>query len=753
MNKNLNNLARESNYRYSISTLFKIVHEQDAEKGDALEAKKKELAEVKKDIALCSKRNFNIDRDVATLDQKIALLIKNRITLEEVMASSGDINSLLLQRTTTIKDKREREQYGSLFYILQRETVYIATLARLVKLGEIDNLLQTVMFTLYGNQYDDEEEHLLLSLFQKVLQEDIAEATTINTLMRANTALTRMMTTYTRRGPGQTYLKQTLTPVLNEILADTSMSLEINPVKVYEAYIIDFETRTGQPCPLPKKVEPEEAANTPEIKKIVDARVLQLDALANKFINTLIASTSKVPYGIRWICKQIRYLVKAKFPKAEREQIVSLIGGFYLLRFVNPAVVTPQAFMIVDSKLSATSRRNLTLLAKILQNLANNTQLGGLKEAYMTPLNSFLTNIRPRFNEFLEEITKVDDLDDQLHMDKYLRLGKIADVSIHITLNEMYSLHSLLLEHADVLVKRAGDTSLRDILNDLGPAPPQLARKDNSNVDLVLINRSLKRESLDNRESKPVQIYSETKSLLFAIIKTLPKLENNDEVAEINIVLDMADEQAARTRDGKLADKIKKVRNNVKQLVLCGFLTEAEKFNKLRKDIVQEIVNYETQIRKTTEDTQRLRAVQKTIDDQHQFLTQQYETYKQYLANVRENTTGPVKGGKNDKKSADKQKKLSVVKFSHIKLQQDGVIIESEVPEERRNNIFFQFQSSGQGNFTVTVLYKSRTISEMSMQLDDLLEKQHHNQLELETEFLKLNVNLLIFLINKHFNS
>jgi hypothetical protein len=62
-----------------------------------------------------------------------------------------------------------------------------------------------------------------------------------------------------------------LTPVLNEIFADSALSLEINPVKVYEAYIIDFETRTGQPCPLPKKVEPEEAANTPEIKKIVEA--------------------------------------------------------------------------------------------------------------------------------------------------------------------------------------------------------------------------------------------------------------------------------------------------------------------------------------------------------------------------------------------------------------------------------------------------------------------------------------------------
>jgi Ras GTPase-activating-like protein IQGAP2/3 len=67
-----------------------------------------------------------------------------------------------------------------------------------VKLGQIDNLLQTVMFTLYGNQYDEYEEHLLLSMFQQVLGLEFETANGISNLMRANTALTRMMTTYTR---------------------------------------------------------------------------------------------------------------------------------------------------------------------------------------------------------------------------------------------------------------------------------------------------------------------------------------------------------------------------------------------------------------------------------------------------------------------------------------------------------------------------------------------------------------------------
>lgn len=36
----------------------------------------------------------------------------------------------------------------------------------MVNLSEIDTLLQTVMFTLYGNQYESREEHLLLTMFQ-----------------------------------------------------------------------------------------------------------------------------------------------------------------------------------------------------------------------------------------------------------------------------------------------------------------------------------------------------------------------------------------------------------------------------------------------------------------------------------------------------------------------------------------------------------------------------------------------------------
>ena len=51
-------------------------------------------------------------------------------------------------------------------FLLQSEPRHIAHLCRLVSMAEIDSLLQTVMFTIYGNQYESREEHLLLTMFQ-----------------------------------------------------------------------------------------------------------------------------------------------------------------------------------------------------------------------------------------------------------------------------------------------------------------------------------------------------------------------------------------------------------------------------------------------------------------------------------------------------------------------------------------------------------------------------------------------------------
>lgn len=53
-----------------------------------------------------------------------------------------------------------------------------------------------------------------------------------------------------------------------------------------------------------------------------------------------------------------------KYPEATDYAICSLIGGFFFLRFINPAIVTPQAYMLIDSLPASAKhpRRTLTLV-------------------------------------------------------------------------------------------------------------------------------------------------------------------------------------------------------------------------------------------------------------------------------------------------------------------------------------------------------------------------------------------------------
>lgn len=67
--------------------------------------------------------------------------------------------------------------------------------------------------------------------------------------------MSRMMTTYTRRGLGQTYLKHTLLPQINLLVElGDNVTLEIDPLKVYAEL-----ARGDRSLPPVARVTPEEA--------------------------------------------------------------------------------------------------------------------------------------------------------------------------------------------------------------------------------------------------------------------------------------------------------------------------------------------------------------------------------------------------------------------------------------------------------------------------------------------------------------
>ncbi|KAK3826746.1 MAG: hypothetical protein J3R72DRAFT_12139 [Linnemannia gamsii] len=89
------------------------------------------------------------------------------------------------------------------------------------------------MFTLYGNQYT-REEHLLLTMFQSAHSAQFEIATEFRSLLRTNIPVSRMMTTYTRHGPGQSYLKTVLSERINSLIERKGLNLEVTGFRTFK---------------------------------------------------------------------------------------------------------------------------------------------------------------------------------------------------------------------------------------------------------------------------------------------------------------------------------------------------------------------------------------------------------------------------------------------------------------------------------------------------------------------------------------
>jgi hypothetical protein len=99
---------------------------------------------------------------------------------------------------------------------------------------------------------------------------------------------------------------------------------------------------------------------------------------------------------LREICFHIYTSVSERFPDSK----ITAVGAFIFLRGFCPAIVSPQVYGISKAAPSKDAQRILTLVAKTIQNLANNVKFGK-KEEYMAIMNEFIESKLPAVQEFL----------------------------------------------------------------------------------------------------------------------------------------------------------------------------------------------------------------------------------------------------------------------------------------------------------------------------------------------------------------
>ena len=377
-----------------------------------------EFERLRKTVVQHVRQNELAEQYIDQLDIKIALLVKNKITLDEVVKHQkhfgGHVGMLLSSKDISSKDpfdlkalnknsRRKLEQYQELFFVLQTQPQYMARLFRRVReqnLAEKDTKrIEQLTMSLFGLAQKRREEYLLLKVMGRSLKEEIEGCATLQEFTRGNFFWAKLFGNYVRSPRDRKFLKDILGPVIREnIIENEHLDLESDPMQIYRSAINNEELRTGQRSRRDPNVSRDIALKDPETRGTFIHNLQDLRDVADQYFSMFEEVLHRMPYGVRYLAQQMFEELRVKFPYEAQEQLLQIVGHWVWRSYIQPALLQPQHWGVVDRGLSPVMNRNLGAVGKVLGQVAAGKLFGG-EDLYLQPLNSYITEAIDRLQE------------------------------------------------------------------------------------------------------------------------------------------------------------------------------------------------------------------------------------------------------------------------------------------------------------------------------------------------------------------
>jgi len=701
-----------------------------------------EIQELKRQLVAGVRSNHALEQDLGKLDTRIALLIQNRTSIQEIDRAMKKKKALDETSSATVasqdfsSNKKMMEGYSNLFYALQVEPRYLAKIARVVPASKMDVFIELLLLTLYGDSYSPREEYLILQLFKHSMENEIATLKQGSDLLQTDSVVPKMVLSYNKRKQGVEYIKTTFTSFVKEVMMK-DYQFELAPLTIYRKLQNDSDVKDGKKKGSAKQeLTAQEAAADPQVKAKIQQRAKELEEVCKSVLDRALTTLKSLPYGLRLICKQIRQTLLLKFPKIKPDDIWTIIGYFVYYRFIGLAIVSPDSFGIADANMSMTSRKNLAIVSKVLMHLM--FRLSGFPESdELAPLNGWIMANRKRVIEYYSELIDVPQPEDHLQVNQYMELTQKTKPIIIVSMGELVLAHQLVKEALPTVVADPKNDPLGIIISDLGEIPQisdALAKRE---LQLQLENRF--KGTMEDEVKPGAHLYAETKELIIQIFKVIPIKTGPQTLASI---LKDASKIAKETSNKVLGKNVDKTLKNLDKLESMELVSKADKYTSLLKDVALEVANRAERREAQQKEIARLKFALKNLKKHGEFMDNQIAEFNRYLDSCRKASLARAKV------------KAKPVKFTYKELCKRRVILDAAVDSSVTNNLIKFFISMPQpGIFDIEAKAAGISAANAHLELEDLLEKKENHINALELDQITLSVPETIFLINKTFLS
>lgn len=306
----------------------------------------------------------SVDVAVDSLDMGVEVEKWYPVTMESNKTNGGESSSIRLRFKYQKVSILPIKCYNELSEYLKRNYMTVCkALEPVVSVKQKDEISRVLLRILQASGKATE-------FLASIVMEEVKNLEDENLVFRGNSFATKAMDSYMKM-IGESYLQETLGEFVQSVY-EFEDDCEVDPSKKTSGNI---------------------ESNKENLKTFVEKAWCQIMCSACLF-----------PSDLRITFHEFRRWCEGR----SEDLSTKLISGSIFLRFLCPAILSPSLFHLVQEYPDERTSRALTLIAKVVQNLANFTRFGG-KEEYMGFMNGFVEKEFVNMRKFLEEISTITD--------------------------------------------------------------------------------------------------------------------------------------------------------------------------------------------------------------------------------------------------------------------------------------------------------------------------------------------------------